>query len=274
MRAGVRGATAVPKQLPVTSVGIHTPVLERHLRQFPNGNDTTENDDQGRNDMKFQTRIHRWRLRNVALGLAIAAIAAPSAAAIGAGPNERPDGTPYHAAAQISETQTTQFPSLEQLQQFSFDSSTPTLVPVPTTLPNGDPLPGDDGLKSVPTEVPASYPVPGDDGYKFVPVTTPQSAQPLYPVDAPRSGPASVDIPQASPLVRVPPTRVAPVAVPTRIAPPQADVNAKPVSTPVSTPGFDWGDAGIGMALGLCLALLLTAAWFIVGRKPGQPASA
>ena len=26
--------------------------------------------------------------------------------------------------------------------------------------------------------------------------------------------------------------------------------------------------------LGLCLALLLTAAWFIVGRKPGQPASA
>ena len=52
---------------------------------------------------------------------------------------------------------------------------------------------------------------------------------------------------------------------------PTATVDA-PTVAPISNPGFDWGDAGIGAAIALALAAMLIAGWRTLNRRPDQPA--
>ena len=47
---------------------------------------------------------------------------------------------------------------------------------------------------------------------------------------------------------------------------------AAPTVAPISNPGFDWGDAGIGAAIALALAAMLIAGWRTLNRRPDQPA--
>ncbi len=71
------------------------------------------------------------------------------------------------------------------------------------------------------------------DGPRSGPATT----LPGFAVDGPRSGPATVDLPTAAPVPR---------------------------------PGFDWADAGIGIAIGLGVGLVLAAGALLVGRQHGR----
>ena len=56
-----------------------------------------------------------------------------------------------------------------------------------------------------------------------------------YTTDAPRSGPATVDLPQAEPLT--------------------------------GPSGFDWLDAGVGIAIGIAVSLVLVAVALLVSRR-------
>lgn len=162
--------------------------------------------------MTFKARTYRKWVRRLALGLALAAIAAPSAQAIGVGgqPPPRHDDGPRPG----------------------------NLVTAPVELPAIE-VDSNGYLQAKPSVGPTDVPTPQ--------VTIPEgwgNAQ---------FGPANfVTVPSASPSV--------PLGDPSPTA-------------PVATPEFDWADAGVGIAIGAGLALLL-AAGLMLGRRRGRFASA
>jgi hypothetical protein len=75
------------------------------------------------------------------------------------------------------------------------------------------------------------------DGPRSGPATT----LPAFPIDSPRSGPVTVELPQAG---------------------------------PVPGHGFDWADAGIGVAVGLGFGLVVAAAGLLMLRRRDELARA
>ncbi len=152
--------------------------------------------------MSFSYRIRRKLIRGVALGFAVAAVAAPSALAVGPGPLYQHDGAGLATAAAYG-----------ALHQFPNAGLTPqTSVNV--------------GLGPQTNLVPRAGIVTGN--------------LPVFSIDGPRTGPASVT--------------ESPVLIGGRFGRPDLAPNTSPSHVDVA-----WRELGIGLGIGVAVALALAA---------------
>jgi hypothetical protein len=233
--------------------------------------------------MKHTTRNRRRWLTRVALGLAVIAVAAPSAQAM------IPASTTSDDSAQVTDglgrpLDPAAVKAGEQVQSVVVDDSKfridaqvadepvrPDDRPVRPTVEVVRPgdvvdLPG--GIVVAPADVIAQLPivagpVPGDT--TLAPDLTPTAVRPDdRPVRPTIVGGGE------SPVVVVPTGRVGgPIPGNTTL------VADQPQGAPASGPSFDWNDAGVGIGIGIAACLALLTAWLLLGgRKPDHFAGA
>lgn len=200
--------------------------------------------------MKRTPRNRRRWLTRVALGLAVVAVAAPSAQGMilegttgNSGQVTDGLGRPLDPAAVTSEQAPT---VVVDTSKFRIDAQ----------IANEPVRPDDRPVRPTPV-----------DG---VGVTQTPDALPQTPVrpDDRAQRPTIVDGSQVTLDVPAPVARVhGPVA---------NDVSAdQPKAAPVSNPSVDWSDAGLGIAIGIMASLVLLAGWMLFsGRKPDHLAGA
>jgi hypothetical protein len=210
--------------------------------------------------MKNRTHTRRRWFGRVALGLAVVAVAAPSAQAmIPADSTGSPDsgqvtdglGRPLDPALVRSGDQVAAV--VVDTSKFRIDAQ----IADDPVRPDDRPV-----RPTVDTVNPEALPTPF--GQVFGIDSTPQPVRP----DDRAERPVIVGGDEA-PLV-VPTGRVhGPVAGDTTL------VADQPQSAPVSGPSFDWNDAGVGIGIGFAACLALLAAWMLLGhRKPDRFAGA
>lgn len=152
--------------------------------------------------MKYGRTYRRW-IRRMALGLAVAAIAAPGAQATG------------------------QYPSLEELEQFSFTPQSAV-----ASLPTLEQLEQLRLAPSDPVGPTAAHP------FSFTPSNEPAGPT-VVPADPTEGLPKLSDLEQFRFQPNTPET---------------------PVSEPTVAPGIDWTDAGIGAGTAIAAVMLAMAA--------------
>lgn len=195
--------------------------------------------------MKRRTLTHTRWLRRIALGLAVVAVAAPSAQGM-----ILEDTTGNSGSGQVTDGLGRPLdPSAVKGPE-----QTPTVVVdiskfrIATQIADEPVRPDDRAVRPAPADVLTQTPVRPDD----------RAIRPTI-----------VDGTQA-PVVLTPVGRVhGPVPGDTAL------ISDQPQSAPVSGTSFDWNDAGIGIAIGVAACLALMTAWMLLGgRKPDHFAGA
>jgi hypothetical protein len=192
--------------------------------------------------MSFSHRIRMRLIRRVALGLAVAAVVAPSALAIDPAllPQQSPETSAYGELHQFPNA------GLDQANPGpAFVRAIPAVaVDIAARSINAEPLPSM-GIVPTPGIVPA-LPAYSVDG----PRTGPATNLPVFSVDAPRSGPANVT---ETPLV-----------IGSRFGRPDLAPN-----TGSSDVEIAWPEVGTGLGIGIAVALGIAALGMGMTRRRG-----
>src|SRR5262245_46395711 len=221
--------------------------------------------------MSFSHRIRTRLIGRVALGLAVAAVAAPSALAIGPAP---PPQQNTGSAGTSAYGELHQFPNAGLVQAggglnqspdavfvpaipaVAVDAAAPSVNPDPLPSPGIVPTPGFDA----PSVKPDPLPSPG-----IVPTPSIVPALPAYSVDGPRTGPAT-----NLPTFPVDAPRTGPASVT------QAPVGGGRYGRPDLAPNtgssdveIAWPEVGAGLGIGIAVALGIAALGFGMTRRRG-----
>jgi hypothetical protein len=218
--------------------------------------------------MKHTTRNRRRWLTRVALGLAVVAVAAPSAQAM------IPASTSSDDSAQVTDglgrpLDPAAVKAGEQLPSVVVDISKFRLA---TELTDEAVRPDDRAVRPAPVEATPVAQLPTIDqlrDFRFDGTQVPEAVPaPVRPDDRPVR-PTIVGGGE-SPVVVVPTGRVGgPIPGNTTL------VADQPQGAPASGPSFDWNDAGVGIGIGIAACLALLTAWLLLGgRKPDHFAGA
>jgi hypothetical protein len=196
--------------------------------------------------MQFTTRTYRRWVRRLALGLAVASFVAPAAAG---------------AAVQ---GQASQLGTLNM-------AIPPSTIVVPVAT--GSLCPGDPGFCVNQNDIPSDVQVLTRQQYKHLPgLPVPVAAVPAGGATVPVVTPAQYAHRLAHPatpvLTQAQYRHLPGLANPVDPATYNPGAASKPTATPTSGPSFDWSDAGIGIAIGAGLVLLLGAG-LAAGRRRG-----
>jgi hypothetical protein len=235
--------------------------------------------------MKHTTRNRRRWLTRVALGLAVVAVAAPSAQAM------IPASTSSDDSAQVTDglgrpLDPAAVKAGEQLPSVVVDISKFRLA---TELTDEAVRPDDRAVRPAPVEATPVAQLPTIDqlrDFRFDGTQVPEAVPaPVRPDDRPVR-PTIVGGGE-TPVVVVPTGRVGgPIPGNTTLVfdqplvggPTPGDttlVTDEPQGAPASGPSFDWSDAGVGIGIGIAACLALLTAWLLLGgRKPDHFAGA